>query len=146
MASQTVRRRSERAPFAPVLMGLVCCLAPAPASAQVRDSVPDSVASGRRALPTVIAFTSGFYAASLFVLGESWYKDRKRVPFHFYNDNRAYLQVDKVGHAFGAYVYSYAAYHALLNAGYSRMQALTFGATAGAILQTPVEIMDGFHE
>lgn len=125
---------------------LAVSLGAPPARSQDRDTVPDSAASGRRALPAFVAATSAYYATSLLVLGRTWYKDRPTVPFHFYDDTRAYLQVDKAGHAFGAYVYSYAAYHALLKAGFSRRDALLFGATAGAVLQAPVEIMDGFHE
>jgi len=44
-----------------------------------------------------------------------WYKDEPRVPFEFYNDSKGYLQVDKFGHAFGAYFESYVGYHALRN-------------------------------
>lgn len=138
-------RRHTR--LALVVLGALAASPLIPAArAQDRDTVPDSVPSGRRALPAFVAATSAYYATSLLVLGRTWYKDRPTVPFHFYDDTRAYLQVDKAGHAFGAYVYSYAGYHALLKAGFSRRDALSFGATAGAVLQAPVEIMDGFHE
>lgn len=79
-------------------------------------------------------------------MGNTWYKDRERVPFHFYNDNKGYLQVDKFGHIFGSYVYSYIGYHYLLNSGLSRKESLLFGATLGFVLQLPVEIMDGIYE
>lgn len=90
--------------------------------------------------------TSAYYAGSLFILGKTWYSDRERVPFHFYNDNKGYLQVDKFGHAFGAYVYSYIGFNYLINSGHSRKDALLYGATLGLILQTPIEIMDGLYE
>ncbi|MCB2204817.1 YfiM family protein [bacterium] len=95
---------------------------------------------------TAAGVTGAYYAASLFVLSETWYKDREYVPFHFYNDNRAYLQVDKMGHVFGSYVYSYIGFHLLRESGFSREQSLLYGATLGLVLQTPVEIMDGIHE
>jgi uncharacterized protein YfiM (DUF2279 family) len=144
MASETRPQRARHLPLGLVVFAL--CLAAFPAHSQDPDSVPRPPAREPHALPKVIVYTSAFYTASLLVLAQTWYQDRQRVPFHFYNDNRAYLQVDKAGHAFGAYVYSYAAYHALLRSGFTRNQALTFGATAGAILQAPVEIMDGVHE
>ena len=56
------------------------------------------------------------------------------------------MQVDKFGHAFGAYVYSYIGYHGLLKKGLTRKEALCFGATLGFILQSPIEIMDGIYE
>jgi len=93
-----------------------------------------------------LGLTSAYYAGSLFILGKTWYSDKERVPFHFYNDNKGYLQVDKLGHTFGAYVYSYIGFHYLLNSGYNRKDALLFGATLGLILQAPIEIMDGIHE
>ncbi|MBI3111151.1 MAG: DUF2279 domain-containing protein [Ignavibacteriales bacterium] len=93
-----------------------------------------------------LVYTSAYYAGSMFILGKTWYKDRSIVPFHFYDDTKAYLQVDKFGHAFGAYVYSYIGYHYLLHAGLSRNEALLYGATLGFVLQSPIEIMDGIHE
>ena len=75
-----------------------------------------------------------------------WYKDHERVPFHFYNDNAGYLQVDKFGHAFGAYLESYIGYHWLRRAGVSKNKSLLFGGTLGFILQAPIEIFDGIYE
>lgn len=93
-----------------------------------------------------VAFTGAYYATSIYVLNQTWYKDKERVPFHFYNDNAGYLQVDKFGHMFGSYVYSYIGYFGLLQLGASRKEALAFGATLGFVLQFPIEIMDGTHE
>ena len=93
-----------------------------------------------------LAFTSVYYASSLYILSETWYKDKKRVPFHFYNDNAGYLQVDKFGHMFGSYVYSYIGYFGLLKLGATRKEALIFGSTLGFVMQFPIEIMDGLHE
>ncbi len=93
-----------------------------------------------------LGLASAYYASSLYVLSKTWYSERKRTSFHFYNDNKGYLQVDKFGHMFGAYVYSYIGYHFLVNSGYCRKDALLYGATLGLILQTPIEIMDGIYE
>jgi hypothetical protein len=93
-----------------------------------------------------VAFTSTYYAGSMYVLGKTWYKDKEKVPFHFYNDTRGYLQVDKFGHMFGSYLYSYIGYHGLLKLGATRKDALVFGSTLGFVLQFPIEIMDGIHE
>lgn len=93
-----------------------------------------------------VAIAGVYYAASMFVLGNTWHKDKKVVPFHFYNDNRAYLQVDKFGHVFGAYFYSYIGYHSLLKLGLNHKEALIYGGSLGFFLQAPIEIMDGIHE
>lgn len=107
---------------------------------------PDTSNTKRIKLYQAAIFTTAYYSTSTYLLSKSWYKDKKVVPFHFYNDNRGYLQVDKFGHTFGSYVYSYIGYHYLLNSGFSKRDALWYGATLGAVLQTPIEIMDGLHE
>ncbi len=106
----------------------------------------DSVHTKKTRLIRAVGFTSAYYAGSLFVLDHTWFKDSKNVPFHFYNDNRGYLQVDKCGHVFGSYVYSYMGFNYLRNMGLSRHEALIYGGTLGLVLQTPIEIMDGIHE
>ena len=120
----------------------------APLEAQARDSTSraDSLQPNKTTALRAVAYTSAYYVGSLFVLGNTWYKDRRVVPFHFYDDNAAYLQVDKLGHAFGSYVYSDLGHRYLRRSGHGRKQALLFGATLGLVLQTPVEIMDGIHE
>lgn len=75
-----------------------------------------------------------------------WYKDHERVPFHFYNDSKGYLQIDKWGHGFSAYQESALGYYALRSAGVSKRRALIYGGTAGIIMQAPIEVFDGLYE
>lgn len=126
-------------------------LATGPSGAQERGPDPDSLSVDRGAVDRgtayrAAAYTTAYYAGSLAVLSRTWYRDREVVPFHFYDDSRAYLQVDKAGHTFGAYVYSYVGYHYLRGTDLTRKEALLIGAPLGLVLQTPVEIMDGIHE
>lgn len=93
-----------------------------------------------------IAFESIYYVGSMLVLQKAWYSDRKLVPFHFFNDNKGYLQVDKFGHSFSSYVESYIGYQWLKNSGIGKTKALILGGTLGLVMQTPIEIMDGIHE
>ena len=125
---------------------LFFCFASLMANSQETKIKSDSLHVSRNTIYKAAGYTAAYYTGSLFVLSKTWYKDRKRVPFHFYNDNKGYMQVDKFGHTFGAYIYSYIGYHYLLNSGYTRKEALYFGATLGVILQTPIEIMDGIYE
>ncbi len=134
-------------PFVAFLLFTALLLGAAPGGrAQDTIAAADSSRIERSTVFKAATFTSAYYGASWFVLGRTWYKDRARVPFHFYNDNRAWLQVDKLGHAFGAYVYSYTGYRYLQGTGLNRKEALLFGGTLGLVLQTPIEIMDGIHE
>lgn len=106
----------------------------------------DTTTLNKRRLTWTIIGESAFYAAGLSYLSFIWYSDVDRVPFNFYNDNAGYLQIDKFGHAYGAYLESYIGYHALRAAGVKKTPALWFGGTLGLVLQTPIEIFDGLYE
>ena len=93
-----------------------------------------------------IAFETAFYLGGNAYLQYIWYNDHARVPFHFYNDNAGYLQIDKMGHAYAAYNYSVSGYEALREAGVSKKKALIYGGPLGLFLQTPIEIFDGLYE
>lgn len=129
-----------------LLVVLILGLALVRAGAQEPVAAPDSTRLPGRTLYKALGYTGAYYAGSMYLLSKTWYKGRDVVPFHFYNDNKGYLQVDKFGHTFGAYVYSYIGYHFLRGKGLSRKEALSYGATLGLILQTPIEILDGVYE
>jgi len=114
--------------------------------AQEIDNEIDSGRIERKTIFKAVGFTSSYYISSIYLLNNSWYKDKNKVSFHFYNDNKGYLQVDKFGHMFGSYVYSYIGYYGLLRIGATRKEALIFGSTLGFVLQFLIELMDGIHE
>ena len=105
---------------------------------------PDTLNPAR--LRTVIIAESAFYVAGLSYLQFVWYRNHERVPFHWYNDNAGWLQLDKAGHAYAAYFESAIGYHALRWAGVSRHKALWYGGLLGLVLQTPIEVFDGLYE
>lgn len=94
----------------------------------------------------VVATEAALYAGAMSYLNFIWYKDTKRVPFEFYADGKGYQQVDKFGHAYGAYLESYIGYRAMRWSGASKKKALLYGGTLGFLLQSPIEIVDGFYE
>lgn len=102
--------------------------------------------SEKRKINKILLTESAVYFAELSYLQYIWYKDSKRVPFHFYNDNAGYLQVDKFGHAYGAYKESYIGYRLLRNEGISKKKALIYGGPLGLLLQAPIEVFDGLYE
>ena len=97
-------------------------------------------------LRLVAGVGSGLYIGSTSYMGFVWYRDKERVPFHFYNDGRAWLQMDKFGHAYTAYWESQLTYKALRWAGVDKRRALLWGGPAGFVFQAPIEIFDGMHE
>ncbi|MDP2423994.1 MAG: DUF2279 domain-containing protein [Bacteroidales bacterium] len=108
------------------------------------SSYPDSVVNKR--LVTVIVAKGAIFTGGMFFLGSIWYKDRERMPFHFDNDIKGHLQLDKTGHAYSAYHESRLGYQALRWAGVNKKKALIYGGTLGIILQAPIEIFDGLYD
>lgn len=124
----------------------ILCFSTVGTRAQEIEMEPDSGKIEKKTIFKAVAYTGAYYVSSIYLLNNSWYKDKEKVSFHFYNDNKGYLQVDKFGHMFGSYVYSYIGYYGLLKMGATRKEALIFGSTLGFFLQFPIEIMDGIHE
>ncbi len=84
------------------------------------------------------------YGSFLAAASRAWYKDMPRTRFHFFNDNHQWQQVDKIGHFWGAFHQSRLAVAALHWADVSTRKAIIWGSLAGVILQTPIEILDGY--
>ncbi len=76
-----------------------------------------------------------------------WYDGREKLGFHFYTtDAKGYLQIDKLGHGFGAYQESLISYQSLRWAGLKKKTALFIAAPMGLILQTPIEVFDAMYD
>lgn len=88
--------------------------------------------------------TSLISAGSLLGLNQLWYSQYNTGKFHFFNDNKEWLQMDKVGHAYSAYQMSRLMMQAFSWAGYSRKQQLFIGGGIGVAYLTVIECMDGF--
>ena len=123
---------------------LVLLAFPAAGQPSFAEAYPDTL--NKKRLLKVVTTETGTYVAGLLFLSRIWYKDHERVPFHYYDDSKGYLQMDKAGHAFGAYRESYAAYYALRWAGMDKKRAMIYGGPIGLIFQTPIEVFDGLYE
>lgn len=96
---------------------------------------------------TVLASTSAVFAAgSLLYLNQAWYAEYNTGQFHFFNDNKEWLQMDKAGHVFTTYQTSRLMMNGFEWAGYNRKQTLWIGGTLGFFYMTAVEVMDGYSE
>jgi uncharacterized protein YfiM (DUF2279 family) len=111
-----------------------------------QQPISDSSKIHRGRFIFVTGTTSALYVGMMGYLQFVWYKDKERVPFHFYNDSKGYLQMDKMGHAFGAYAQSYIGYNGLRWTGVSKKNALIYGGSLGFWMQLPIEIWDGMYE
>ena len=84
------------------------------------------------------------YSAGMVGLYAVWYKDYPQSKFHFFNDNREWLQIDKIGHAYSAYAESKASMELWRWTGISRNKRILIGGFSGAAYQTVIETLDGF--
>ncbi len=84
------------------------------------------------------------YGGGMVGLYSAWYSNYPQTNFHFFNDNREWQQVDKVGHAFSAYAESYASMEMWKWTGVSKNQRIWIGGMSGAAYQTVIEVLDGF--
>lgn len=87
----------------------------------------------------IIAYTGvtvGFNSA--------WYSKYPRSSFHFFNDNDEWLQVDKAGHIYGAYIQSFGSYEMWRWSGISRKNRIWIGGLSGIAYQSILETLDGF--
>ena len=84
------------------------------------------------------------YGATVVGLNEAWYKDHERTSFHFFDDWGEWEHMDKVGHTFTAYFEAELCYRAALWTGMRRKSAVWAAAGTSLLLQSTVEVLDGF--
>ena len=84
------------------------------------------------------------YSAVVIALNEIWYKDFPRNSFHFFNDWGEWMQIDKYGHLMTTYFESYWSYSMIRWSGVPEETAVWAGALGGILMQTTIEVLDGF--
>ena len=109
-------------------------------SAQVFSQ--DSLVNKR--MKTVVYAETAAAAVTLVGLNKLWYSDYPKSKFHFINDNKAWLQMDKIGHFTSAYYIGSLGSAAMEWTGTSKKNQLLYGATTGLVFMTVVEIFDGY--
>jgi hypothetical protein len=105
---------------------------------------PDSsqLFSGRR---KALAWgSSAGYTGMLLGLNALWYSEQPRSPYHFFDDSRQWMMMDKAGHTYSAYHLSRTSAQALRWAGMPEQKAHLYGSLGGWLMMLPIEILDGF--
>lgn len=120
---------------------LLLCLA-LPGRAQ---TLPDTTqVQGKRLLVLGTAFGVG-YTSMLVSLNKAWYSENERTNFHWFDDSHEWKQLDKAGHFWGAFQESRAGIAMLRWAGLPEKKAILYGSLTGILLQTPIEVFDGYQ-
>ncbi|MFL5786784.1 MAG: DUF2279 domain-containing protein [Flavisolibacter sp.] len=73
-----------------------------------------------------------------------WYKKFPRSRFHFFNDNREWMQVDKVGHMTTAYTIAVIQNDLMRACGVKPGTSIAIGSLTALGYMSIIEIMDGF--
>ena len=113
------------------------------ASGQISDT---SHHVNKKRLNTLIIGSTVAYGVTLAGLNKLWYEDSPKESFHFFNDNAEWKQVDKVGHFYSTYYFSYATSRALQWCNVKPKKSDLIGSLVGFGVMLPIEIMDGFSQ
>lgn len=95
-------------------------------------------------LKTVVASEVVSYSGAMVGLYALWYKNEPSSKFHTFNDNKEWLQMDKVGHAMTSYYMGLGGYNSLRWTGVGKKKSIWYGGTLGFFFLTSVEVFDGF--
>jgi uncharacterized protein YfiM (DUF2279 family) len=86
------------------------------------------------------------YSATLIGFYTAWYKQYPQTNFHSFNDSREWLQVDKIGHLYGAYIGSYGSMEMWRWTGIEDKKRIWISGLSGIAYQTIIETLDGFSK
>ena len=95
---------------------------------------------------TSIGSGAAIYTTASIGLYQAWYKDYGLTRFHTFDDMGEWNDMDKGGHLITAYIESYYSYKGLRWTGLDRKKSIWMAAGVGVLLQSTVEVMDGFSE
>ncbi|MEO1413741.1 MAG: DUF2279 domain-containing protein [Bacteroidota bacterium] len=94
----------------------------------------------------VTGIALGGYSASALYLGTVWYAAEDLAAFRFFDDSHEWKQIDKMGHALGAYHASRWMIGLYKWSGVPKKKAILTGTAAGFLAMSSIEVFDGFGE
>ncbi len=106
----------------------------------------DSINFDRRRLCWLVGGKVVAFTGTMLVLDRMWYSEHPRTSFQFFNDNKHWKQMDKLGHVASAYHLSSASAATFRWAGLDNRQSAMYGSIAGTMFMSTIEILDGFSE
>lgn len=98
----------------------------------------------RKTRTWVVAGVNVFgYGGVMTALAAAWYKDYTKTRWHAFDDSREWLQMDKTGHFYGAWIESRANYAMWDWAGMERKKKIWISGLTSLAFQTTIEYLDG---
>ena len=111
-------------------------------NAQSFFQISDTLSKKR--IVTVAASWTGLYTGAVIGVSQAWYKQYDKTSFHFFNDGKEWLQMDKVGHAYTNYFETRFTARALQWSGVPQKKAAIIGVATGLVFQTTLEMFDAY--
>lgn len=93
---------------------------------------------------TLVSSETALYGGLTLGLNSLWYKGYQQSSFHFFNDGREWLQMDKMGHIATSYYFGRLGMSMMNWAGMERKKAIWYGGVLGFVFLSTVEVQDGF--
>lgn len=97
----------------------------------------------------LIGVTTGIgtiWTGSIIGLSQVWYKDIPKSKFHFFDDSKNWLQMDKMGHFYATYKINELTTSVIRWAGLEDKKALWIGTGASIGYQTTFELFDAYSQ
>lgn len=107
---------------------------------------PDSTSVNKKRLTAFVIGSGAVYGGTLAGLNELWYRDSKKQSFRFFNDNAEWKQVDKIGHFYSSFYFSYGLSRAIRWCGVRPKRSDLTAALTSFLIMAPIEIMDGYSD
>jgi hypothetical protein len=116
----------------------ICLLIFSSLNVQAQDSLD------RNRLTAFVGVAGVGYGATLYGLNRLWYSTSERQSFRFFDDLPEWKQVDKLGHFYAAFYFSYGTSQALRWCNVPAKKSAMVGALTGFLVLLPIEVFDGY--
>jgi len=103
----------------------------------VHDSIPNK---GKLLLSSALTLSAS--SSSLILLQNVWYKDYPQTKFHFFDDGKNWMQMDKMGHGFSSYYLAKSVAAGFSKTGIDK-KGYWVGAGTSFLYLGTLELMDG---
>ncbi len=113
-----------------------------------QDTISPIHLSGKQINNKRLWLIAGTHAAlwggSYVALNKAWYANYPRSSFHFFNDNREWNQMDKLGHVWTSYNVGRISSEMWQWTGLPHNKSVIYGGISAIAYQSIIEIQDGF--
>jgi hypothetical protein len=99
----------------------------------------------KRITPVAIG-TAAVWTSGVIALHSVWYSQYPKTDFHFYDDSKNWLQMDKMGHVYSNYQLSRYSGQLFKWTGLSPKKSMLIGTAVGFGFQTTLELFDGYSK